>query len=169
MESIQNKDNLSFSLSYGVTVEKVDNEEDNVSISSLETLVWDDRFDGIDNVQNLENTIENPQNIPLPCAVDAIIREEDFDVEIEDYDLVDIVQIDGKTILSSSSFHNIDRFQDIIKQSVDCRDLPFQGRRKSSRVPSLPHIQLTNLFWYFNILYNQFLAKLASTPTKILD
>ena len=150
MESIQNKDNLSFSLSYGVTVEKVDN-EDNVSISSLETLVWDDRFDGIDNVQNLENTIENPQNIPLPCAVDAIIREEDFDVEIEDYDLVDIVQIDGKTILSSSSFHNIDRFQfkyDIIQQSVDCRDLPFQGRRKSSRVPSLPHIQLTNLFWY---------------------
>jgi hypothetical protein len=148
MESIQNKDNLSFSLSYGVTVEKVDN-EDNVSISSLETVLWDDKFDHIHNVQNLEHTIENPENVQTNCAVDAIIREQDFDVDIEDYDFVDIVHIDGNTILSSSSFHNIDRFQDIMQQSVDCRDLHFQGRRKSSRVPSLPHIQLTNLFWYY--------------------
>ena len=150
MESSPNKDNLSFSststLIWGDTIETVDN-EDNVSISSLDTLVWDDTLDRIDNVQNFENL----ENVQTTCAVHAIIREEDFDLEIEDYDVVDIVHIDGKTILSSSSFHNIDRFQfkyDIIQQSVDCRDLPFQGRRKSSRVPSLPHIQLTNLFWY---------------------
>ena len=65
----------------------------------------------------------------------------DIDIEeFEEYDVVDIVNIDGKTILSSSSFDNIDRYQ--LKQSVDCRDIPFQVRRKSSRVPSLPHIQL---------------------------
>ena len=159
MESIPNKDNLSFSsaskLIWGDKIEKVDN-EDNVSISSLDTVLWDDTLwddtlDSIDNIQNVEDTIENLENVPTTCAVHAIIREEDFDLEIEDYDVVDIVHIDGKTILSSSSFHNIDRFQlkyDIIQQSVDCRDLPFQGLRKSSRVPSLPHIQLTNLFWY---------------------
>ena len=73
--------------------------------------------------------------------------DSDIDIEeFEEYDVVDIVNIDGKTILSSSSFDNIDRYQ--LKQSVDCRDIPFQVRRKSSRVPSLPHIQLTNLFWY---------------------
>ena len=72
----------------------------------------------------------------------------DSDIDIEEFeedDFVDMVNIDGKTILSSSSFENIDRYQ--LKQSVDCRDIPFQGRRKSSRVASLPHIQLTNLFW----------------------
>ena len=72
--------------------------------------------------------------------------DSDIDIEeFEEYDFVDMVNIDGKTILSSSSFENIDRYQ--LKQSVDCRDIPFQGRRKSSRVASLPHIQLTNLFW----------------------
>ena len=134
MESIPNKDNLSFKsaskLIWGDTIQKVDKDQDNVSISSLDTLVWEDTLDPIDNLTT--------------CAVTIIIEKEDFDREIKDYDFVDSVNIEGETILSSSSFDNIDRFQ----QSFDCRDLPFQGRRKSSRVPSLPHIQLTDLFWY---------------------
>ena len=152
-------ENLSFksasNLIWGETIQTLDN-EDNVSISSLDTIVWDDTVDTIQNLQNVDETIENLENVPTNCAVHVIMREEDFttsssdfDIDIEEfeeYDVVDIVNIDGKTILSSSSFDNIDRYQ--LKQSVDCRDIPFQGRRKSSRVPSLPHIQLTNLFWY---------------------
>ena len=140
-------ENLSFksesNLIWRDTIQTLDN-EDNVSMSSLDTIVWDDTLDTIENLQNVDETIE------------IIMREEDFttcssdfDIDIEEfeeYDVVDIVNIDGKTILSSSSFDNIDRYQ--LKQSVDCRDIPFQVRRKSSRVPSLPHIQLTNLFWY---------------------
>ena len=156
-------ENLSFksasNLIWGDTIQTLDN-EDNVSISSLETLIWDDTLDTIENLQNVDETIENLENVPTNCAVHVIMREEDFTTTISDFDIdieefeeydVDIVNIDGKTILSSASFDNIDRYQlkyDLIQKSVDCRHIPCQGRRKSSRVPSLPHIQLTNLFWY---------------------
>ena len=140
-------ENLSFksasNLIWGETIQTLDN-EDNVSISSLDTIVWDDTLDTIENLQNVDETIEI-----IMRDEDFTTSSSDFDIhieEFEEYDVVDIVNIDGKTILSSSSFDNIDRYQ--LKQSVDCRDMPFQGRRKSSRVPSLPHVQLTNLFWY---------------------
>ena len=127
--------------------------EDNMSISSLSTLIWNDSI-GIDleNVQNVENTIENEnvETVNLNCAISVIIREEDYTTD-KDVALVDINYIEGVKILSGSSFADIDRFQskfDKIQHLGDCRNLIVKAQRKSCRVPNLPDRQLRDLLRY---------------------
>ena len=127
--------------------------EDNISISSASTLIWNDSI-GIDleNVQNVENTIENEnvETVNLNCAISVIIREEDYTSD-KDVALVDINYIEGVKILSGSSFADIDQFQskfDKIQHLGDCRNLIVKAQRKSCRVPNYPDIQLRELLRY---------------------
>ena len=121
--------------------------EDNISISSLSTLIWNDEIDTIENVQNVENTIANVENVNINCAISVIIREEDYTTE-KDVEIVDINYIEGVKILSGSSFADIDRFQskfDKIQHLGDCRNLIVKAQRKSCRVPNYPAVSYTHL------------------------
>lgn len=122
--------------------------KDNISISSASTLIWDDKIDTIENVENVENTIENVENVNTNCAISVIIREEDYEKDVE---LDEINYIDGLRMLCSSSFANIDKFQwklDKIQPLGDCGNLIVQASRKSCRVPNKPDIQLRELLRY---------------------
>ena len=125
--------------------------EDNISISSASTLIWNDSIDiDLENVQNVENTIENVENVNLNCAISVIIREEYYTTE-KDVELVDINYIEGVKILSGSSFADIDQFQskfDKIPRLGDCRNLIVKAQRKSCRIPNYPDIQLRELLRY---------------------
>ena len=160
IQTLDNEDNVSISSLDTIvwddtldTIENLQNVDETIEIimrdedfttSSSDFDIHIEEFEEYDATisSDSDSDIEEFEEYYATSSSDSDIDIEEF----EEYDVVDIVNIDGKTILSSSSFDNIDRYQ--LKQSVDCRDIPFQGRRKSSRVPSLPHIQLTNLFWY---------------------